>query len=266
MVVSAKTRLYMFDGGTMHAQLQLIKLNQGSEMVSFPIPWFLLTHPRGNVIIDGGNAVELANDTSHWGEMGETVAVDMTRDQAVVPALQNLGIGLNTVRWIVQTHLHADHTGAVGSVEHLPNAQVLCTRAEYAYAHAPDWFDSSSYVRADYVKPGVDWVLLEDDDDGYDLFGDDVVRLWRTPGHSVGHQSVEVSLPSGQRLFLAGDAAYTRDHSYKLALPGCLVSATDAVRSVRRMKMLADRAGALVVFGHDREQWADLRHAPEYYD
>ena len=32
------------------------------------------------------------------------------------------------------------------------------------------------------TSPGVDWVLLEDSDDGYDLYGDGTLRMWQTPG------------------------------------------------------------------------------------
>ncbi len=27
-----------------------------------PVPYFLITHPRGNVLYDGGNALEVARD------------------------------------------------------------------------------------------------------------------------------------------------------------------------------------------------------------
>ena len=33
-------------------------------------------------------------------------------------------------------------------------------------------------------------------DDGYDLYGDGVIRMWQTPGHAPGHQSFEITLPN----------------------------------------------------------------------
>ena len=41
------------------------------------------------------------------------------------------------VRWIAQSHLHLDHTGALAAIEEFPNAEVLVTRTEHAWAHAP---------------------------------------------------------------------------------------------------------------------------------
>ena len=119
----------------------------------------------------------------------------MTEEQACVPALKNAGFDPADVKFILQSHLHLDHTGAVAAVSDFPNAQVLATRTEFEYAHAPDWFAAGGYIQADYNKADVPWVLLEPTDDGYDLYGG-VIRMWQTPGHAPGHQSFEITLPS----------------------------------------------------------------------
>ena len=85
---------------------------------------------------------------------------------------------------------------------------------------APEGYFALGYCKADYVKPGIDWVFLEDDEDGYDLFGDGVLRCWRTPGHSPGHHSFEVHLPSGAAFMLAMDAANTIDHLEERVVSG----------------------------------------------
>jgi N-acyl homoserine lactone hydrolase len=36
--------------------------------------------------------------------------------------------------------------------------------------------------------------------------------------------------------------------------------------SARKIAALAARENALVIYGHDAEQWATLRHAPAYYE
>jgi N-acyl homoserine lactone hydrolase len=125
------------------------------------VPWFLVTHPRGNVVIDGGNAAECAIDAAgHWGAIFDVYRPAMTPEQACVPALRDAGFDPVDVAYILQSHLHLDHTGAIGAIDEFPNARVLVTRAEYEYAYAPDWFAAGAYIRADYDKPGVPWVLL----------------------------------------------------------------------------------------------------------
>jgi hypothetical protein len=86
-------RLYMFDGGTLKCHVENIKMNQGlGDPFEIPVPWYLLTHPKGNVVIDGGNAAECATDpVGHWGGTTEVYYPEMTPEQACVPALKAAG-------------------------------------------------------------------------------------------------------------------------------------------------------------------------------
>src|SRR6266481_8936180 len=62
-------RLYFFECGTLKCKVHDIKMNQGfNEPCEIPVPWFLIEHPKGNVVIDGGNAIEVAYDSrERWG-------------------------------------------------------------------------------------------------------------------------------------------------------------------------------------------------------
>lgn len=64
----ADLRLYMFECGTLKCKLHNIKMNQGlNEPYEIPVPWFLIQHPKGNIVIDGGNAVECVNNPHALG-------------------------------------------------------------------------------------------------------------------------------------------------------------------------------------------------------
>jgi glyoxylase-like metal-dependent hydrolase (beta-lactamase superfamily II) len=261
-------RLHMFECGTLKTQLQFIKMNQGlGDEYSVPVPWFLIEHPAGLVVIDGGNAAECAEDPKrHWGATADVYWPEMTPEQACVPALKAAGFDPADVRYVLQSHLHLDHTGALAAIDQFPNAEVIATRAEFEYAHAPDWFAVGAYIQADFNKPDVPWALLEDTEDGYDVFGDGVIRCYQTPGHAPGHQSFEVTLPNSGAMLLTVDAAYTTDHWEEKALPGLVVSAIDTVRSVKKLHRIARRSGATVVTGHDPDAWSKFKHSPEAYD
>lgn len=261
-------RLYMFECGSLKTQTQFIKMNQGmGEEYTVPVPWFFIQHPKGNVVIDGGNAAEVAADADkHWGDVAQVYVPQMEEKQACVPALEEAGLDPSSVKYILQSHLHLDHSGAVAAADQFPNAKVVVTRTEYDYAHAPDWFCSAGYIQADFNKDGVDWMLLDESDDGYDLFGDGVIRMYRTPGHAIGHQSFEVTLPQSGSMLLTADAAYTVDHWNSQALPGLIVSALDVVHSVQKLHRIAERSESTVVTGHDPEAWPQFKQAPEFYD
>jgi N-acyl homoserine lactone hydrolase len=259
-------RLYMFECGILRCKVHNIKMNQGlGEPYAIPVPWFLIQHPRGNVVIDGGNAVECATQPhEHWGAILDVYYPEMTVEQGCVNELQRLGIDPASVTYVLQSHLHLDHTGAVGR---FPNAIHVVQRVEYEYAFTPDWFAAGGYIRKDFDKPGLQWSFLEGTaTDFYDLFGDGTIQMIFTPGHAPGHQSFLVRLPKSGPILLTVDAAYTLDHWNEKALPGFLASTVDTVRSVRKLHQVARRTGAQVVTGHDPDAWPKFKHAPEFYD
>ena len=142
---------------------------------------------------------------------------------------------------------------------------MLVTRTEYDTAHNPQSWERAAYVPADYDKPGVPWSLLEDSEDGYDLFGDGTLICWRTPGHTAGHLSFEVHLPSGAAYILAIDAANTIEHLNETQSPAFMLSIADAdafgaaASSPRMARPGAGRSGPRPV------EWPAFKLAPEYY-
>ncbi len=156
----AKLRLYMFECGTIRLKLHDIKMNQGlNELYRIPVPWFFIQHPRGNIVIDGGNAVECASQPyEHWGSTADKSYPEMRIEQGCVNELQRLGIEPDSVTYVLQSHLHLDHTGAIGR---FPNAVHVVQRAEYEYAFTPDWFAAGNYIRKDFDKPALRWMFLE---------------------------------------------------------------------------------------------------------
>lgn len=258
--------LVLFECGTLRLPRHTIYLNQGlGEPYEIPISWFVVTHPRGNVLIDGGNPLAVARDPAgHWGEdmVAEQVPT-MREEDFCVEALRAAGIDPESIAYVVQTHLHLDHTGAIGS---FPHARFLVQRAELEYAWRPDWFQARAYVRADFDRDDVAWTPIDGvHEDGYDVHGDGAIRLLFTPGHSPGHQSVVVDLPESGPMVLAADAAYTLDHYEHRALPGQVHCSAEAVRSVDKLRREVDRLGATLVPGHDPEAWRRFELAPFRY-
>jgi len=256
-------QLFMFQTGTLKTKLKYIKMNQGDGAdFEIPVPWFFLRHPRGNVVIDGGNAAAVAIDKrAHWGSVIEAYDPVMGKHENCVDQLASIGVKPEDVTHVLQSHLHLDHTGAIGR---FPNAMHYVQRAEWKYAFAPDWFSKGAYIRADFDRPGLRWKFLDGEDtDDYDLFSDGTVRMFFTPGHSPGHQSFMITLPKSGPILLTIDAAYTMDHWEDKALPGLVCSSVDAANSVRKLRKIAKNSHALIVTGHDPDHWQTMKHAPK---
>mgnify|MGYP001225730785 CR=1 FL=1 len=241
--------LYLFDSGT---------LAWGGAEV--PVPFFLIRHPRGNVVVDGGNPLAAARDPqAHWGPLAEVFVVRMTEDQHCAAQLQRLGVAPEEISHIIQTHLHMDHTGALG---HFPQAAVVVHQRELEAARAADDPLRTGYVRADYQRPGLRWQTVDGDTD---LFGDGTIRLIETPGHAAGHMSLLLELPDTGPVLLTADAADNRDQWERRAHPRALHSREQAAASLERLHGLAEETQALIIFGHDPENWSQRRQAPDLY-
>jgi N-acyl homoserine lactone hydrolase len=229
--------------------------------VEVPVPFYLLRHPGGTVVIDGGNPLAVAQDAHrHWGGLADVFEVHMSEAEHCAAQLLEAGVGPADVTHIVQTHLHIDHTGALGG--HYPDAAVVVQARELEAARAAGDPMTSGYVRADYDRPELSWQTVEGDTD---LFGDGVVRLLATPGHAAGHMSILLELPETGPVLLTADACDNRAQWEGREHVRALHSRPEAAASLARLHELADDTGALLVFGHDAENWAQRRRSPEAY-
>ena len=256
-------RLYMFQCGTIRLKVSGIWKDQGGDvLVDVPVPWFVIEHQNGTVVVDGGNARQVATDPmGHWGPIAEACVPDMQEKDFCVDAMRATGIDPSSVSHVVLSHLHHDHTGAIGA---FPDAVHVVRRAEYEYAFAPDWYMAPTYIRKDFDTPGLRWELLDGEGD-IDLFGDGAVRLLSSPGHSAGHQSVMVSTAGSGKFLLAVDAVPALDHWNEKVVLGLTTSASKAVRSIARLRSMAERERATLVPGHDSQEWPRFQLAPDAY-
>ena len=79
--------------------------------------------------------------------------------------------------------------------------------------------------------------------------------------------SSRATLPAdkGQDLFLVEDACACQANYDGVPSGGAYDSLGDA-HSIKRMRRIAEHNNAFVIFGHDDEQFKQLKLAPEYYE
>ena len=239
--------LHLFSSGTL--------VYAGFEV---PIPFFLLRHPHGDVVVDGGNPLAVARDPrEHLGPLAEIFEVHMTEDDHCLAQLKRAGVDAGSIRHIVQTHLHMDHTGALG---HFPRASVIVHERELDAALASKPYENG-YVREDFDRNDIDWQPVTAE---HDLFGDGTIRLIETPGHSAGHMSILLSLEATGPVLLTADAADNRAQWDGRMEPRGLASREDAMNSIELLRQLAAEHDAMVVHGHDPKNWAAVSERPSY--
>ncbi len=170
--------------------------------------------------------------------------------------LATLGRTPDDVKIVINSHFHWDHAGGNRL---FPEARFFVQSSEYRFAYNPDAFVARPYARA-YFDCGIDYQLMA---------GDAIVKpgvgALTTPGHTPGHQSALVRLPSGRCMILTGDAMLCPANLDPALPPGNAHKTEDAVASIARLKMLADLLNGDLVICHDPDFWKKWKPAPYRY-
>ena len=94
----------------------------------------------------------------------------MSEEQGCVEQLKRIGIAPEDIRYVVLSHLHSDHTGAIGR---FPMLRMLSRGKSMNMPLPLTGFTSGAYCRRDFDRPQLNWLFLNGlSDDHYDLYGD----------------------------------------------------------------------------------------------
>ena len=252
--------LYAFHCGTERSDLAVFDPfdpNVGTKVLS-PYFFYLVRHPKGNVLVDTGLHPEVRGDPhKRLGETAETFHAIIDESDDVVSKLGQIGLGPQDVDHIVITHLHFDHAGGL---EFFPQATVYVQSPELSFAHWPAVYQRGLYVRADFDSVQR-WKEVTGE---FDLFGDGRIVMFPTPGHTPGHQSVLVRLGGGNVILIA-DAHYLVSKMRERLLSGVVWSPDAMVASWLRIEDLEVREDARLISTHDIDFRTTMRVAPDAF-
>jgi N-acyl homoserine lactone hydrolase len=239
-------------------RLYLMQVALAPSPFNVPIVCYLIQTGEGrNILIDSGFP---ANIHSLQLPPGYPTPIIMSN---VIEQLALLGLRPEDIDLLICSHFDLDHSGYHGA---FPAAKLVVQRKHYEFASKE--VASESYPRFLQTRPQWDqptsryWFV---EGDTTLLPGLEVIE---TSGHTPGHQSILVRLPKTGPVLLPIDAA-PRQRSF---LPDRKAGPSDDNEEVLRanicklLDLVQREQVALVIFGHDYEQWQTLKKVPDYYD
>jgi glyoxylase-like metal-dependent hydrolase (beta-lactamase superfamily II) len=215
-----------------------------------PIAGWVVEHARGNVLFDAGMHPDIRTDRRRLDRLLPTSFVDFPADEELTPRLAGAGFRPGDIDIMVVSHLHFDHAG--GAAE-LPDARLVVQQDEWKAGHHPKLVELGLYAPNEF-DVGQDRQLLDGE---HDVFGDGSVVCISTPGHTRGHQSLRVQLPSGP-VVLTGDCIYYQAMLDEMRTPQHGFDIEAQLASMRRLAALRDHEGCRLIFGHDMEQFRSI--------
>ena len=172
--------------------------------------------------------------------------------------LEKLHIKPEQVKYVGISHFHADHTGQLDTV---PDATLLIGQKEWEALTAPKPMAGANVAGfKHWLSDGGKVEPLAGDKD---VFGDGTVVIFRTPGHTPGHQSVLVRLKQKGPVILVGDAAHFRENYATDGVPGFNYDRADTIASMERIKGMAKNLKATVIIQHDPRDIGKLPKFPQ---
>lgn len=225
--------------------------------VPTPVPAYLIETDDGRrVLIDTGlHEGHIADPAMTWsGEPMESVLRPTMREEHTIDhQLGLLGLTVEDVTDVVISHLHFDHCG---QLHRFAGKRVLIAGDHLAAAR-----ESPEVFKPRYFElPGLSFTPGQ-------LTGEIFpgIEAIETPGHAPHHRSFAIELPNSGAFVLAIDAILSA-HQLENGDWAQQADPQAAAQSGRRLAELAQEREARLLFGHDPEQWAAVRHAPDFYD
>ena len=175
-------------------------------------------------------------------------------ERSLADQLARLGVKPDQVSLLGISHYHGDH---IGQADTFAKARLLIGKGDLDALKAPGGPDAAPLAPWLTGKAPVDPVIGD-----RDIFGDGKVVMLSTPGHTPGHHSLLVRLPSGP-VILSGDLWHFTEQVANDGVPPFNTDRAQTLASMDRIRKLARNIGARVVIQHERDDIGKLPTFPE---
>jgi N-acyl homoserine lactone hydrolase len=223
--------------------------------VKVPVPGYLIQTDDGkNIVVDTGLHPDHIRDpeaTIRVRDLAGIIVPFMRDEDTIEHRLSEIGVRLADVDFLINTHLHFDHCGGNHAFEGIP---ILVQRHHLAYAR-----ESAGFPSRYFDLPSLTYELIDGEPE---LFG--AVQVILTPGHTPWHQSLLITLPNDGNVLICADAIDCQDNLTHDTW-GAQQDPALARANAQKLLRIGEDRHARLFYGHDAEQWRELRLAPAYY-
>jgi len=252
-------KMHVLSGGRLRMKKHIFISEAGrDETLDLPVSCFLLRHAQANVLFDTGCHPSAATDPqARWGGLARAMVPIGEPEANLIHELGRIGIGVDDIDVVVNSHLHMDHCGCN---EFFKRATMMIHARELATARDAA-SEGKGYFRADWDHPmAVDAIERE-----RDLFGDGRVVLIPLPGHTPGTTGALARLDQSGSMLLTADAVTLRANLDADTVPKNTWNAELFLKSMAEIRRI-ESGGATVICGHDLAQWETLKKGERAYE
>lgn len=268
----AGMRLYAFSSGALTVPKSFLQGGAPSTAIQVPVGFFVVRHPKGNVLFDTGNNDRIITDPSYWGAFIQGLNPVRTPDVAIDTQLQKIGLRPDDIKYVVVGHMHLDHGGNVGK---FTKSTLVVQKDEMKNAFWPEPGTSGPYIPGDFMMlrndPGAPlanrYSMIQLNGD-LDLFNDQSVVVKRWVGHTPGSQMMIVRLPKTGTVILTSDNVYFAENVTKNLLPDISLAydPSGIMNAYQWIREMQARENAQFFTGHDPDAWKAMKKAPDFLE
>ncbi|MDQ3184902.1 MAG: N-acyl homoserine lactonase family protein [Pseudomonadota bacterium] len=248
--------------GSIRYEKTISTRNRGhGEFIDAPILAYLIETSNGCILYDVGCDYRKLGDpvlrARYFDPMRPQVEPPTMREGQRIPRyLAQLGFTPSDIDLVFIGHLHFDHAGGLCD---LPGCEVHIQADELTAARTG--LDGS--VFADELANADQWRIRK----GEYVVAPGVHAI-ASPGHTAGHMSLFIELPTHEPIILCGDAADLSENLSEEIAPGCCWQDNEALAlaSIRKLRALARGEGAELWPNHDMDFFRGLPRFPAWRD
>ena len=180
--------------------------------------------------------------------------------RSIVDQLAELEISASAIDYVGVSHYHFDHTSQLSD---FAGSTLLIGTGDWSVVKATK--EPNPLVDP---RPFAPWLGTEASEvvsitRDHDVFGDGSVQIVAMPGHTPGHSSLVVKLPTSGTFMLTGDLYHFVEQIENKGVPEFNVDRADTLASFHRFDQMAENLGATVMIQHDGTHLGLLPAFPE---